>query len=97
MRRLDAKSAEEMDRLEGDHCEANSLHNSVEQLYSKWIESSGLSAADYRQLCYETELLKQLYSAHIDMEEKFVFARASQILDMESIAAIGTEFRLRRK
>jgi hemerythrin-like domain-containing protein len=97
LRRFDAKSAEEMDRLEDDHCEANSLHNSVEQLYSKWIESGGLSAADYRQLCSETARLKQLYSAHIDVEEAIVFARASQLLDSESITAIGSEFRSRRK
>ena len=97
LRKSDAKSFEEIDRLEDDHREANNLHNSVERLYSVWIESGSLSAENTRLLLSETARLKQLYSAHIEVEEKIVFARASQILDTHAIAAIGTEFRFRRK
>jgi hemerythrin-like domain-containing protein len=97
LRKFDATSFEEIDRLEDDHRKANDLHNSVEELYLAWIESGSLSAEGTRQLVSETARLKQLYSAHIDVEENIIFSRASQILDGESIAAIGTEFRFRRK
>jgi hemerythrin-like domain-containing protein len=97
LRKSDATSFAEIDRLEGDHREANDLHSSAERLYSAWIESGGLGPADTRLLLSETARLKQLYSDHIQVEETVVFARAAQALDQQTIAAIGTEFRLRRK
>jgi hemerythrin-like domain-containing protein len=93
----DADSLEEISRLEGDHREANDLHASVERLYSTWIASGELTSSDALQLKFRTERLKQLYSDHIVVEETIVFARASQLLDSHAIAAIGTEFRFRRK
>jgi hemerythrin-like domain-containing protein len=97
LRKSDARASEEIDRLEGDHREANDLLRSVEQLYSVWIESGTLGPEDARQLLSETARLKQLYSDHIQVEETIVFARASQVLDGQAISAIGTEFRFRRK
>jgi hemerythrin-like domain-containing protein len=97
LRKSDAKSFEEIDRLEDDHHEANDLHESIERLYSTWIESGTLGAEDMRRLQAESGRLKQLYSDHIHVEETVVFARASQVLDSHAIAAIGTEFRFRRK
>jgi hemerythrin-like domain-containing protein len=97
LRETDAGSLAEIDRLEGDHREAKDLHVSVEQLYSVWIASGELTSTDAVQLKSETERLKQLYSDHIVVEETIVFARASQVLDSRAIAAIGTEFRFRRK
>ena len=97
LRKSDAKAFEEIDRLEGDHREANTLHRSIEQIYSVWIESGGLGLEDAQQLLSQTARLKQLYSEHIQVEETIVFARASQILDSHAISAIGTEFRFRRK
>jgi len=66
-------------------------------LYSTWIASGELTSSDALQLKSQTERLKQLYSDHIVVEETIVFARASQLLDSHAIAAIGTEFRFRRK
>jgi hemerythrin-like domain-containing protein len=97
LRKSNAKSFEEIDRLENDHHEANDLHGSVERLYSAWIESGGLGLEDAQQLRSQTARLKQLYSDHIQVEETIVFARAIQVLDSHTIAAIGTEFRFRRK
>jgi hemerythrin-like domain-containing protein len=97
LRASDASSLAEIDRLEGDHREANHLHLSVEQLYSVWIASGELKSTDAVQLKSHTERLKQLYSDHIVVEETIVFARASHVLDKRAIAAIGTEFRFRRK
>jgi hypothetical protein len=72
----DAKSLEEISRLEGDHREANDLHASVERLHSTWIASGELTSSDALQLKSQTERLKQLYSDHIVVEETIVFARA---------------------
>jgi hemerythrin-like domain-containing protein len=88
---------EELERLESDHHTANNLHGSVEQLYSAWIASGELNSKDALQLQSDTAQLRQLYSGHIQVEEKVVFARASQMLDSQTIEAIGTEFRSRRK
>ncbi len=97
LRKSDATSFTEIDRLEGDHRVANDLHSSVDRLYTAWIESGSLGPEDERLLHSKTVRLNQLYSAHIDVEETIVFARASQVLDSHAIAAIGTEFRFRRK
>ncbi len=97
LRESDAGSLAEIDRLEADHREANDLHAFVERLYSVWIASGQLESTDAVQLKSETGRLKQLYSDHIVVEETIVFARASQVLDNQAIAAIGTEFRFRRK
>ena len=97
LRKSNAKSFEEIDRLEDDHHEASNLHGTVEQLYSTWIESGGLGLEETQQLLSQAARLKQLYSDHIQVEETIVFARAIQVLDSHAIAAIGTEFRFRRK
>ncbi|MGA7651813.1 MAG: hemerythrin domain-containing protein [Terracidiphilus sp.] len=97
LRKSNAKSFEEIDRLEDEHREANDLHGSVERLYSAWIESGGLGLEEAQQLRSQTARLKQLYPDHIQVEETIVFARAIHVLDSHTIAAIGTEFRFRRK
>jgi hemerythrin-like domain-containing protein len=97
LRKSGTKSFEEIDRLEDDHHAANDLHCSIERLYSNWIESGCLGMEETQLLLSQTARLKQLYSDHIQIEETIVFARATQVLDSHAIAAIGTEFRLRRK
>lgn len=90
-------SFEEIGRLERDHRMANELHESVEHLYSAWITSGVLGQDDELQLLSETGQLKQLYSDHIQVEEAIVFPHAAQVLDSQTIAAIGSEFRIRRQ
>ena len=97
LRESAAESFQEIDRLEDDHHEANDLHGSVERLYSNWIETGGLGSEETQQLLSQTARIKQLYSDHILVEETIVFARAIEVLDSQTIAAIGTEFRFRRK
>jgi len=96
LRKSNAQSFEEIDRLEDDHHEASDLHGTVEQHYSTWIESGLLGLEATQQLLAQTARLNQLYSDHIQVEETIVFARAVQVLDTHAIAAIGTEFRFRR-
>jgi hemerythrin-like domain-containing protein len=97
LRKSDAQAFEEIDRLENDHRGANDLHTLVERLYLTWIESGELGPQETHQLLSETLRFKQLYSDHIHVEETTVFARAAQVLDSNAIAAIGAEFRFRRK
>ena len=97
LRKSAAEAFEEIDRLEDDHHEANDLHGSLERLYSVWIGSGGLGTDETQQLMSETARLKQLYADHIKVEESIVFTRATQVLDSHAMAAIGTEFRFRRK
>ena len=97
LRESAAESFEELAGLECDHRQANDLHGSIEQLYATWVESGRLDSQQAEQLLYQTARLQQLYSDHIKVEESSVFARAIEVLDSSAIAAIGFEFRSRRK
>jgi len=98
--RIRARSAngalEEIQGLENDHAIANRLHVVVESLYLKWISDGSLDEFDAQQLVANTERLKELYAAHIQVEEQRVFPHAAQLLDRETVQAIGEEFRARR-
>lgn len=86
----------ELERLEDDHAAAAGLHAAVETLYLKWISAGALNEFDTQQLVSNTQSLKQLYEAHIQVEEKLVFPRAAHLLESETVQAIGREFRARR-
>ena len=96
--RLRAEAGEdgELSRLEKDHRAAGELHAEVEDLYRKWMTAGTLSAGDGQMLRSATEQLKQLYEAHIQVEEQVVFPQAAKALDKVTIAAIGQELRARR-
>jgi len=92
-----AGAMKEIEALEADHREANDLHLAVERLYTTWSEGRPLSSEDEQRLCAVTQRLKQLYEGHIKIEENLVFPRAAESLGAQEIAAIGAEFRERRK
>lgn len=92
-----AGALKEIDALETQHREADDLHQAVDKLYSRWLEGKPLSAEDEEWLRTSTQRLKQLYDGHIKVEESLVFPRAAESLNKETIAAIGQEFRARRK
>jgi hemerythrin-like domain-containing protein len=93
---LGSGALEELQRLEDDHDSAAGLHAAVETLYLKWISEGRLNEIESRRLASDTERLKHLYEAHIQVEEQLVFPRAVQSLDSETVQAIGREFRARR-
>jgi hemerythrin-like domain-containing protein len=99
--RLRAGSAhdvlEEIQSLETDHETAGSLHAVVESLYLQWISVGSLHQPEAQQLALNTERLKELYAAHIQVEEQRVFPHAAQMLDSETVHAMGEEFRARRR
>jgi len=92
-----AENFTEIGRLEDDHRRANELHAVADTLYSAWIAAGVLSVEDERRLLSVTSSLKLLYEEHIQVEEKIVFPQASEVLDSQTIVAIGQEFRARRE
>lgn len=82
--------------LEADHRRTEQLHRQVEALYQKWIDSSALTSSEQQALLSATSELQRIYIEHIHLEELIVFPRAAQVLDKDSIAAIGLEFQARR-
>jgi hemerythrin-like domain-containing protein len=83
--------------LQSEHRRANQLHDSIEKFYLTWISSGKLAPEEQDQLLSQTGQLKDLYSAHIKVEETVVFPYAAKVLDSEVIAKIGAEFKMRRK
>jgi len=83
--------------LQSDHRRANRLHDSIERLYLTWISSGKLAPEEQDQLVSQAGQLRDIYSAHIKVEETVVFRYAAMALDSEVIAKIGTEFKMRRK
>lgn len=83
-------------RLEDDHRRTEQLHQQIELLYHRWIDSSALSTADRNSLLAATASLRHIYTDHIHFEESTVFPRAAKVLDGAAIAAIGSEFKTRR-
>lgn len=91
-----APDADSLERLEKDHRDADFLHQSVARLYAGWLASDSISPADRQSLLSATERLKQMYDAHIQLEENVVFPRAAHCLSSGVLREIGEEFRERR-
>jgi len=83
--------------LQSDHRRANRLHDSIESIYQAWISGGKLAPEETERLLSQTGQLKELYSAHILVEETVVFPYAAKVLDSEVIAKIGAEFKMRIK
>ena len=83
--------------LEDDHRRTGDLHQQVEALFRKWIDSSALTSSEHQDLLSATAELQRIYAEHIRLEESTVFLHAAQVLDKKAIAAIGLEFQARRK
>ena len=90
-------SLADLAHLEDDHRRTEQLHQQVEALYRQWIAASALSPAEQAQLLAATAELQRVYTAHIHLEESTVFPHAAQVLTPDAIAAIGSEFLIRRK
>ena len=94
---VDADELKALGDLEQEHSEANGLHADVDRLFRGWIASGTLSVEERNALLTATTRLKTLYEGHIQVEESVVFPRAAAVLDPDSIAAIGSKFRTRRR
>lgn len=88
---------DEIASLESDHRDAARVHDAVETLYESWMETGALAESHRQQLVSMTRRLKRLYEEHIRLEEQVVFPRAARLLNHQSLADIGNEFRARRQ
>ena len=86
----------EIEALEKDHDTADPLLDATDQLYTRWIDNGALTEEEDQQLRDATEHLRKLYADHIKIEDTIVFPCAAQVLDPETLARIGQEFRTRR-
>ncbi|KAA6462946.1 hemerythrin domain-containing protein [Acidobacteria bacterium AB60] len=82
--------------LENEHQHAEGLHYLVDRLFSTWINNRTLLPETQQQLDQFLDQLLQLYTRHIDLEERVLFPAAAKLLNAEQLAAIGEEFRRRR-
>ena len=87
----------QIDGLKSDHRDAAHSHEAVERLFEMWIGRGALAAPDQKELRSTTQRLNHLYEEHIRLEEQVVFPRAAKLLNRQSIAEIGQEFRARRQ
>jgi hemerythrin-like domain-containing protein len=87
----------EINGMEDDHQAARALHAGVEQFYESWMDSGLLDEQDQEKLSSLTRQLERLYQQHIRLEEQVVFPLAARVLDAETIAQMGEEFRARRE
>ena len=86
----------EVDRLEGEHAEAEALHHETAELYTRWMAEGSLQGSDRTRLHAATARLEAIYGEHIRIEEQVVFPRAKKVLDRSAVAEMGKEFRRRR-
>jgi hemerythrin-like domain-containing protein len=86
----------QIDALEEDHIRASSLHDEIDRIGRRWLESNQLSSAEADQFSTLVEELVQLYSVHIEIEERDIFPMATVALDPADRTAIGAEMALRR-
>ena len=90
-------SRDQIGRLEEEHRRTEALHERVETLYGRWMETAALSSEEQTELVSATAELHRIYGAHIELEESVVFPRAAEVLDTAAIAAMGAEFEARRR
>lgn len=90
------KPCEAIERLEGDHELADQLHARADGLLEAWLRNRSLPPAHSEELGSLLSSLRELYRAHIAVEEREVFPLAGVVLSAPDLAAIGLEMRARR-
>jgi hemerythrin-like domain-containing protein len=82
--------------LHQEHEQADALHADLDRLFSAWMVSGSLVKDQQAELDAAMSQLDQLYSSHIELEERILFPAAAKLLSREELAVIGEEFRRRR-
>ena len=96
LRTAKADVLSQVDRLEGEHTQAEALHKESAELFARWAAEGGLPAFDRNRLRAVMAKLQQICAEHIVIEENIVFPTARKLLDRGAIAAVGAEFKARR-
>ena len=82
--------------LEADHQVAKDGHDAVEELGRKWLAAGRLSETDAARLLAHLRELQSIYERHIAVEDNEIFPLAKQVLNSESLSAVGREMAERR-
>lgn len=82
--------------LEVDHRWAEPLHNEVDAIGTRYLESGELSAADTARFREAVEQLAEMYRRHIQLEDTQVFPIAARKLSAEQKTKIAEEMAKRR-
>jgi len=85
-----------VDRLEADHLRADRLHREVDDLGCAWLRNGCLPKQSAERLCGLTRKLQEIYEAHIELEDTWVFPLAARALSHADQQAIGREMAARR-
>jgi hemerythrin-like domain-containing protein len=92
----DASSRADIERLHGDHDDANALHARVDELLGVWLGDGVLPGEQAAELIKLLENLDVLYREHIRVEESVVFPLAGKVLSDTDLLQVGAEMRARR-
>lgn len=86
-----------LEQLQQDHEAADDLHTRVDRTLGEWLASE-TSLSDDRLAALRADLtaLKNLYAAHIRLEEDQVFPSAARMLSDTQLREVGEEMRARR-
>jgi hemerythrin-like domain-containing protein len=82
--------------LERDHRRADAHHAAVDQLGRRWLAENALSDEAVSDLRHHLAELRELYRAHIAVEDHELFPAAARVLSTSELHAIGREMAARR-
>ena len=94
--RAKGEACEAIERLEGDHNRAAPLHERIGSLLDEWLRARSLPPERSTELGSLLEALRELFRAHIHVEDTEVFPLAGTLLSAEELAAVGSEMRAQR-
>jgi hemerythrin-like domain-containing protein len=94
--RAAAAALETIERLEGDHADAERRHAAVERILRQWIADGQLDADAVSELNAHVASLQTIYHEHIAIEDTQLFPAAARVLRREELAEIGDEMAARR-
>jgi hemerythrin-like domain-containing protein len=87
---------DKVEALEHDHRWAEPLHSLVDGLGQKYLQNGKLSDEEARRFRGSMRMLSAMYRRHIEIEDKYLFPIAEQVLSPELKAEIAAEMANRR-
>jgi len=82
--------------LEQEHEVAARDHQVVDELGLRWLNEGALAGRDSQALSEALARLNELYSLHIEIEDRELFPLAARLLGPDELAAVGREMAGRR-
>lgn len=86
-----------LDALEEEHRWANPLHDTFEQLGTKFLSDARLSREEIESFRAAIRDLQSMYARHINVEDAIVFPLAARVLSEDQKSVIADEMAGRRK